>query len=132
MPFDPEMAALAASVVLLILQVFLQAMTATADLGLDWNASPRDDSRTPRSVLAGRAERALKNLLETYPAFVALALALVVTGQSGQLGAAGAWLWLSARVIYVLLYLIGVPYVRSVVWLGSVFGLAIMFFSLVF
>jgi uncharacterized MAPEG superfamily protein len=130
MPLGPEMAALAASVVLLILQVFLQAATATADLGLDWNASPRDDSRTPRE-LAGRSQRALTNLLETYPAFVALALALVVTGQSGQLGAAGAWLWLSARVIYVLLYLIGVPYVRSVVWLGSVFGLAIMFFSLV-
>ena len=130
MPLGPEMAALAASVVLLIVQVFLQALTATADLGLEWNASPRDEARKP-GVLAGRSERALKNLLETYPAFVALALALVVTGQSGQLGAGGAWLWLSARVVYVLLYLIGVPYVRSVVWLGSVFGLAIMFFSLI-
>ena len=60
-------------------------------------------------LVAGRLDRALKNLLETYPAFIAIVLALVVTGKTGGLAATGAWLWLAARVVYVLLYAAGIP-----------------------
>ena len=74
--------------------------------------------------------RALKNLLETYPAFIALALALVVTGKTGGIGATGAWLWLLARVVYVVLYAAGIPVVRTLVWIASILGLVLMLIRL--
>ncbi|MBX3568852.1 MAG: MAPEG family protein [Rhizobiaceae bacterium] len=120
-----EVTVLGWSVVLLLLQVVLQAGTC-GDLGFGYLAGPRDEQRQTRSVLSQRLGRALKNLLETFPAFVALALALAVTGRTGGLGAAGAWLYLIARIIYVPLYAAGIPLVRSLAWLAAMLGLVLM------
>ena len=125
-----EIAVLGWSVVLLLVQVILQA-TSTFDLG-PYLLGPRDDNRQSGNVMAGRFKRALENLLETYPAFVALALALVVTGKSGDIAATGAWVWLAARVVYVPLYAFGVPAVRTLVWCVSIVGLLMMLFRLLF
>lgn len=124
-----EIIVLGWSVVLLLLQVVAQA-TAGSDLGPKYLFSPRDEARVSRSVVAGRLLRALKNLLETYPAFVALALALVVTGKAGGLGATGAWLWLIARVVYVLLYATGIPVARTIAWFASIIALVMMLIQL--
>lgn len=126
-------AALAAwSVVLLVVHVLLQGMTATRELGSAWNAGPRDDNRQPQGVLAGRAARASANFRETYPAFVALCLALAIAGDPSDRGHTGAILWFAARIAYVPLYLAGIPYIRSLVWLAAMAGLAVMFLSIVF
>lgn len=130
-PVPTELLLLAAGVVLLVVQILVQSGTMTKELGGDWNAGPRDDGRRPTGVIAGRAERALKNYLETFPAFVGLALALAVTGRTGGLGLAGAHLWFWARVAYVPLYLAGVPKVRSLVWLAALVGLGLMAAALV-
>lgn len=130
-PVPTELHLLAAAVVLLVVQIFIQSGTMTKELGTDWNAGARDDGRKPSGVLAGRAERALKNYLETFPAFVALALALAVTGRTGGLALAGAHLWFWARLVYVPLYLAGVPKVRSMVWLAALVGLGLMLAALV-
>jgi uncharacterized MAPEG superfamily protein len=120
-----EITVLAWSVVLLLLQVFAQAF-ATYDLGPTYLAGPRDEGRISRSVIAGRLSRALRNLLETYPAFIALALALVVTGKAGGMAETGAWIWLIARAVYVILYAAGIPVLRTVAWLASIAGLVLM------
>lgn len=125
------------SVVLLVVHVLLQGWTVTRELGSKWNAGPRDDGSKTSGHLAGRAERASKNFRETYPAFIALALALVFKGDAGggdaaTLGLYGAWIWFICRIIYVPLYLAGIPYIRSLIWVGSLVGLALMFFNLVF
>ena len=57
---------------------------------------------------------------------MALALALVVTGKTGGIGATGAWLYLIARVVYVVLYASGIPVVRTLVWVASIIGLVLM------
>ncbi len=121
-----EMTLLGASVVLLVVHIMLQGQTATRDRGLDWNAGPRDGEATPLGPLAGRAARALANYQETYPAFVALALGLAITGQTGGMGAIGAWLWFLARLVYIPLYLLGIRYVRSLAWVVSMLGLLLM------
>ena len=125
-----EIAVLGWSVVLLLAQVLLQAVS-TYDLG-PYLLGPRDDNRQSGNVMAGRLKRALENLLETYPAFVALALALAVTGKTGGIAATGAWVWLTARVVYVPLYAFGVPAVRTLVWCVSIVGLLMMLFRLLF
>jgi uncharacterized MAPEG superfamily protein len=124
-----EITVLAWSVVLLLVQVVVQA-SAAADLGPKYLFSPRDENRVSRSVAAGRLLRALRNLLETYPAFIALALALVVTGKAGGIGATGAWLWLIARVFYLVLYAAGIPIARTIAWFASIVGLLLMLIRL--
>ncbi|MCX8999233.1 MAPEG family protein [Rhizobiaceae bacterium BDR2-2] len=119
------------SVVLLVAHILLQGFFATRELGSAWNAGPRDEGRKPEGVLAGRAGRASANLRETYPAFPALCLALAVTGDPSGWGLIGAYVWFAARIIYLPLYLAGIPYIRSLVWLGSLAGLAAMFLSVV-
>lgn len=116
------------SVVLLLVQIMLQAVS-TYDLG-PYLLGARDEGRQSGNVMAGRLKRALVNLLETYPAFVALALALVVTGKAGGIAATGAWVWLIARIVYVPLYAFGVPAVRTLVWCVSIVGLVLMFVRL--
>jgi uncharacterized MAPEG superfamily protein len=125
-PLPTEIVMLGLGVVLLIVQLFLQAIPATLEFGGDYRAGPRDESRVLRGAFAGRADRAFRNLLETFPAFAALALALVVTGRNGGLGALGAEAWVALRVLYVPLYLIQVPFARSLVWFASMFALVAM------
>ena len=113
------------SAVLLIVQVVAQA-TAAGDLGAKYLLGPRDEKHESKSILAGRLDRALKNLLETYPAFIAIVVALVVTGKTGGLAATGAWLWLAARIVYVFLYAAGIPVFRTLIWVVSITGLVLM------
>lgn len=120
-----EITVLGLSVVLLIVQIMLQG-AAGQDRGLKYLAGPRDEQRQSHNVMAGRLDRALRNLLETYPAFIALALALAVTGKTGGIGAVGAWLWLVARVIYVPVYAAGIPMIRTLLWFASLVALAMM------
>lgn len=125
-----EITVLGWSVVLLLVQIMLQAVS-SYDLGPKYLLGPRDDEREPRNVMAGRLQRALRNLLETYPAFVALALALAVTGKTGGMAATGAWIWLIARVVYLFLYAGGVPGLRTLAWIVSVVGLVLMLVRLI-
>ena len=123
---SPMLVLLALSVALLVFHIGLQGMLSTRELGSAWNAGPRDEPRRPAGVIAGRAARASANFRETYPAFVALALALAIAGDPAGYGLAGAWLWFAARLVYLPLYLAGVPYIRSLVWLVALVGLAVM------
>ena len=129
-PLTYELAYLAWSVVLLIVHIALQGGLALMEFGLPYGASPRDAGRQPQSTYARRADRALRNFLETYPAFVALALALTITGHTGALAGAGAAFWFWGRVAYVPLYMFGVPYARTLAWAVAFFGLLLMLIAL--
>ena len=121
-----ELLLLGWSVPLLLVHLFVQGWTMIRDRGSAWGAGPRDGDAAPLGTLAGRAARAAGNYRESYPAFVALALALVAAGRDGGVGALGATLWFAARVAYLPLYLAGVPWLRSIVWLVSLGGLILM------
>ena len=120
------------SVLILIAHIVLQDMAATKEFGSQWNAGPRDESKKVEGKLAGRAERASANFRETYPAFIALAFGVVMAGDPAGLALIGAWLWIICRIIYIPLYLAGIPYIRSLVWIGSLIGLLLMLFVLLF
>lgn len=121
-----ELTILGWSIILLFVHIALQSQLATLDRGIGWNAGPRDGTPAPLGRYAGRAERASANFRETWPIFIALALGLAVTGQSGGLAATGAWVWFLARVAYVPLYILGVRYVRSLAYLVSMAGIVMM------
>lgn len=126
-----ELQCLVGGVILLLFHIAAQSVSMTAEKGLAFNAGPRDGATPVKSPLAQRFARASNNFQETFPAFVGLALALVVTNRAGGSGASGALLWLIARVIYIPLYVFGVPYVRSLVWVASLVGLIMMLAKLI-
>jgi len=85
---------------------------------------PRDDP-PPQTRLGARAERALANMQEALPVFLALALLNVILG-SGDLAMTGAVVFLVARVLYVPAYLAGIVGLRTLVWTASLVGLVMM------
>lgn len=129
---SPFLPLIGISVLILIAHIVLQAMAATKELGSQWNAGPRDEGKKVEGKLAGRAERASANFRETYPAFIALAFGVVMAGDPAGLALIGAWIWIICRIIYIPLYLAGIPYIRSLVWIGSMIGLLLMLFVLLF
>jgi uncharacterized MAPEG superfamily protein len=125
-----ELTLLAWSVILLLVYVMTQAQLANKDRGLAWNAGARDGEPKPLSPMAARAERALLNFRETYPAFVAAVLIAVVAGRTGAWSQAGVWLWFLGRIVYLPLYLFGVPYIRTLAWGVSLVGILLVLFQI--
>ncbi|WP_152046513.1 MAPEG family protein [Aureimonas psammosilenae] len=124
-----ELTLLAWSVLLLVAHISLQGLTVTKERGREWNASARDGEVKPLGRYAGRADRTLANFKETYPAFVAAVLVVVLSGRTGTWSATGAWLWFLARIVYVPLYMLGIPYIRSLVWIVSLLGILLILFQ---
>jgi uncharacterized MAPEG superfamily protein len=96
--------------------------------GLKAGLSNRDDLPEATPV-GGRAERAASNSIEALIMFVPLALVAQIAG-SGEAVMLGATIFLWARVAYLPIYLIGIPYLRSLVWGVGIAGLAMMTLAL--
>jgi uncharacterized MAPEG superfamily protein len=120
-----ELHVIAWSVILLLVHVVIQTLSLTRDGGLGYALSNRDGD-VAISAVTDRLTRGLRNYVETYGAFVALALALAVTGKTGGLGATGALIWFWARVVYVPVFAAGIPGMRTGVWTISIIGLILM------
>ena len=126
-----EIAYLLLAGLLLLVHLCAQAISLTRQFGSVYNASARDENRVATGI-AGRAERAFRNFLETFPLFAALALGLHLTGKADWWTGLGAALYFWARVAYLPLYLAGIPYLRSAVWCVASLGIAIMLWQLAF
>jgi uncharacterized MAPEG superfamily protein len=111
--------------------VGVQSILYRVQYGIEFAASGRD-TEAPPNVWNGRAERALRNLLETYAVFVALAVATELSGRSDVLTQWGAHIYFWARWVYLPLYIFGVQWLRSLVWCVIAIGLMLMFFGVAF
>ena len=125
-----EITLLAVVLVLALVQILWAAQARTSELGLKWNAGPRDGETPPPGPLAGRLMRAQSNLFETLPLFIGAVLAAHITDATGELTALGAQLYVFGRIVYLPLYVFGVPYLRSAVWAVSVVGLIMILAAL--
>jgi uncharacterized MAPEG superfamily protein len=86
------------------------------------------DNPPPQTQLQLRTARAGANLQESLPAYLALCLlAMVQQAELSQVALA----WLGLRVIYLPCYLLGIIYVRSLVWVASLACLVYMAVQLV-
>ena len=118
-----ELQMLAWAIALGLVQLLLDASLMTLQRGLKWNTSARDGEPAALTGVAARVHRAFRNFLETFPFFAAAVLAVVATGRTGVGTALGVQLYFWARVAYVPLYAAGIPYVRTLVWAVSFWGL---------
>ena len=89
------------------------------------NLGNRDHMR-PLTVVGERATRALANMHEALPVFLALALLNMIVGTAAGIAITGATMFLIARVLYAGIYIAGIPVVRTLVWGVSWVGLVMM------
>jgi uncharacterized MAPEG superfamily protein len=118
-----ELTCLILSVLIWVAHILIQAGFANAALGAPYLAGPRDEKREPKGVYLPRATRALANYVENFAPFAATDLGLLVTRHSEVLGPT---IWIIARVVYIPLYIFGVPYLRTLAWGVSLVALLLM------
>ena len=111
-----ELVLLAASIVLGILHIIVVSHLQSWQRGYRWTASSREHGVAPLTGVAGRAERALRNYLETFPFFAAAILLGAVTNTHSWLAVWGAHFYLWGRIVYAMLYAADLPLARSLVW----------------
>ena len=125
----PELALLIWSVLLTFVQMLVAVSGATLQVGLPTLAANRE-GLAPCTGWAGRAARAHHNMLESLVLFAALVLTAVIAGRTNGATLLGAQIFFWARLAYAVIYVAGIPWLRTAVWFVSVVGLAIIFLQL--
>ncbi|GAC1460964.1 MAG: MAPEG family protein [Steroidobacteraceae bacterium] len=125
-----ELKILAWCVLLGLVHVLIAAALGTSQRGLQWNVGNRDAEPEPLRGVAGRAFRASSNFLETFPFFAAAVLALTLVKGSSPHTALGAQVYFWSRLAYLPIYIIGIPYVRTLAWAVALWGLLQVLFAL--
>ena len=126
----PDLKILVCSVALTFVEVLVAMMAAKAQVGLGVLAGNRD-GLPPLVGFAGRARRAHQNMLESLVLFAALILVAQIAGKANANTLLGAELFFWGRLAHWLIYLIGIPWLRTIAWLVSVIGLIVIFSQLV-
>ena len=126
----PELMLLVWAAVLALVQAVVAVQGALMQVGLPTLAGNREGMPEIRGW-GGRAARAHRNMLENLVLFAVLVLAAVVAGKTNDTTLLGAQIFLYARIAYVLVYLAGLPWIRTAVWGVSVVGLAMIFAQLI-
>ncbi|WP_075219807.1 MAPEG family protein [Acuticoccus yangtzensis] len=95
-----------------------------------WASGNRDTGAPDTSLRVQRADRAARNIQETFPVFAALTLAIVATGLSSPLSAAGAVLYVVGRALYWPAYVFGLGPIRSLCYAAAMLGILLEFIAL--
>ncbi len=77
---------------------------------------------------AQRAHRAHLNMIENLPAFATLVIIAQLTATSVS-GAAALFFW--ARVVHAVVFILGIPYIRTLAFVASWIAMLSIFFSVI-
>ena len=125
-----ELFVLAWSMVLLLIHIFAAAHVKTKQYGTNWNMGARDETLPPLNAVAGRLARAQANFQETLPIAIVALIGVVVAGRSSDMTMLGAHIWLGARILYLPVYALGIPKIRTLIFLVSLVGLGMVLWPL--
>ena len=110
---------------------FLAVFVGGAIRNKEWTKEGREiglgnrDNLKEATPMGGRAERAAKNSIEAAAFFVPLALVANAAGMDAEV-MLGAQIAFWARIAYVPIYIAGIKYLRSLVWIIGVVGYGMM------
>ena len=113
-----ELQILAAYGLLVLLTILLQVLGSMQTLSMGYLMSARDE---PREVgrMTGRIRRALDNSVTAMALFAPAVLLLIVQDRTSDASLLAAQVFLIARIIYLPVYALGVPTVRTLAWLAG-------------
>jgi uncharacterized MAPEG superfamily protein len=129
MTMSPELSLLVWAVALCVVQMLVSVLLVLPQVGLPALAGNREGLAAPAGM-AGRAVRAHRNMLENLVLFAALVLVAAIAGRANEMTALGAQIFFWGRLAYAVVYLIGIPWLRTGVWAVSVVGLVLIFLQL--
>ncbi len=119
-----ELSMLFWAVVLTFVQVVVAVLLSIMQVGLPELAGNREGLTT--TAMAGRAKRAHMNMLENLTLFAILVLVVHLAGLGTDLTALGAQIFVVARLVYAIIYIIGIPWLRTGVWTVSAVGMVMI------
>ena len=113
-----ELSILALFGLIVMVTILLQILLALPQVGLPYLSSPRDDAK-PLSGVAARCVRCTENSVVALALFGAAVLVLNATSGFTASTLLAAQIFLIARIAFVVLYLAGISYARTGVWMAG-------------
>ncbi len=124
-----ELALLIWSALLTFAQMLIATSGAVLQCGLPAITGNREHL-APLTGWVGRAQRAHRNMLESLVLFAVLVLITEITNKNDYVTGLGAQLFFWARLAYAIIYIVGVPWLRTAAWAVSIVGLAMILIQL--
>ena len=125
-----ELSLLIWTAALTILQMLVSALGSITQIGLTTLAGNRDNL-TETTGWASRAQRAHRNMLESIAVFAILVMSAHHLNISNDMTVLGAQLFFWGRVAFSIIYIAGIPWVRTAAWGVSLVGLIVIFSQLI-
>lgn len=124
-----ELLMLTYSAILAFVLVLIPATSRTLQYGL-LAAMGNRDTPMPLSAWAERADRTARNMYESLPVFAILVLVVHILATESPVTALGAQLFFWGRVAYAVVYITGIWWLRTAIWLVSVVGMGMLAYTL--
>jgi uncharacterized MAPEG superfamily protein len=122
----PDLQMLVWSAALTLVQMLVAVAGATLQVGLPTLAGNRENLPAMTGWVL-RAQRAHLNMLESLAVFAIVVLVAHVTGGASETTALGATLFFWGRLAYALIYVAGIPWLRTAAWAVSIAGILLIF-----
>ena len=113
----------ASALLFFLLYGLVQGFAVIQLLGLSGAAGNRE-SVPVATGWKGRIDRTVDNHSENLIVFAILVVVAQVSSQANDVTAAGAVIFFAARVVHAVCYVAGLPWMRTVAWVGCVIGMA--------
>jgi len=126
----PELMYLIWSAALTFVLVVIAVSGATLEVGLPKLAGNRE-GLPEMPGWAGRAARAHRNMLESLVLFAVLVIVAHIAMVRNDMTLLGAQLFFWGRVAHAIIYIAGIPWLRTAAWGVSVVGLLLIFVQLI-
>jgi len=121
---------LLASALLYFSLIMLAALPAIVTRGMQWASGNRDEPAEPLPTWAQRTQRTVGNMAENLILATIIILVVHLAGASNETTALGTQVFFGARVGHAVCYVGGIPYLRTLMWVVSLVGLAMVAFAL--
>ena len=121
-----ELHCLAWAIILGLAHIVIAGNARTKELGVKWNMGARDEKTQDLSPMTERLLRAQSNFFETFPLFASAVLLVAISQTLSVYSYWGSLIYLIARIIYLPIYALGIPVIRTIIWLFSIVGLLLV------
>ena len=118
---QPELLLLGAAIVVGVVQLLWATVAGRGQQGLTWGRGPRDEPM-PLAGGAGRLTRSFQNFMETFPLHAAAVVVAYLLAKLGDLTLWGSALYVAGRALHPPLYLLAIPWTRTLAWFVAFAG----------
>lgn len=123
-----EITILIAYGLLVMITILLQVLGVMTQISMGYVMSSRDDNRGTTGM-AARIERAMNNSIVAMTLFAPAVLILEVLDKTNATTLLAPQVFMIARIIYLPVYALGVPAVRTLAWLAGFLATAVLYFQ---